>query len=288
MAYVTSRKLEKAVRLFQDVLHKREALLGPTHPHTLVTAHNLAAAYLDLARVDDAIALFERVLAGRREKLPPDHPDTLVTLNALATAYKDKGRFPESVALYEQVLAARKARLKPDHADVTRVIRALALAHVAAEQFDRAEPLLREVRARQEKSDPEAAMQTLATLGYVLMRESKFVEAEPTLRECLAKRWENQPDEWVTFNIQTHVGAALLGQQKYPDAESFLVQGYEGLKQRASKISPRVRTARLTEALEHVVRLYSAWNKPDEAAKWRRELDELKGTPQAPKSDKPS
>ena len=37
-------------------------------------------------------------------------------------------------------------------------------------------------------------------------------------------------------------------------------------------MSPR---QHLTEALERLVQLYDAWDKPDEAAKWRKELEAL-------------
>jgi hypothetical protein len=68
------------------------------------------------------------------------------------------------------------------------------------------------------------------------------------------------------------LGQALLGQQRYGDAELLLEQGYEGMKQRADKISPAHRS-RLTEALERLVHLYDAWNRPVQAARWRKELE---------------
>jgi len=55
-------------------------------------------------------------------------------------------------------------------------------------------------------------------------------------------------------------------------AEQHLLSGYKGMKQREDKIPAQVRF-RLAEALERLVQLYDAWNKPDEAAKWRNELE---------------
>jgi hypothetical protein len=45
------------------------------------------------------------------------------------------------------------------------------------------------------------------------------------------------------------------------------------MKQRTAKIPKQVRNARLAEALERLVKFYDAVGKPDEAAKWRVELD---------------
>ena len=68
------------------------------------------------------------------------------------------------------------------------------------------------------------------------------------------------------------VGDALLGQKKYPEAEPVLLSGYGGMKQREAAISPQSKV-RVTEALERLVQLYDAWGNPDEAAKWRKELE---------------
>lgn len=52
--------------------------------------------------------------------------------------------------------------------------------------------------------------------------------------------------------------------------------GYEGMKQRADKIPPQAKDLRLRVALDRLVQLYDVWGKPDEAARWRKELEALK------------
>jgi hypothetical protein len=69
---------------------------------------------------------------------------------------------------------------------------------------------------------------------------------------------------------------ALFGQKKYADAEELLVQGYLGMKKfqedpKRKDSSPSFEQRR-TEALERLVQFYDARNRPDEAARWRREL----------------
>ena len=68
----------------------------------------------------------------------------------------------------------------------------------------------------------------------------------------------------------------LLGQQKYAAAEPLLRNGYEGLRRTQGGIVREVKDATLRGALERLVQLYDAWGKPDEAAKWRKELDKAK------------
>ncbi len=101
------------------------------------------------------------------------------------------------------------------------------------------------------------------------------------LRSCLANRQRSNPDAWTTFNTQSLLGGALLGQKKYADAEPLLLKGYEGMKQREQTIPPQAAT-RIPEALDRLVQLYEATDKKDEAAKWRKELEAIK-PPSPPK-----
>jgi hypothetical protein len=115
----------------------------------------------------------------------------------------------------------------------------------------------------------------LATLGLLLLQANAFTEAEPLLRECLTIREKNAPDAWNTFNTQSMLGGALLGQKKYDEAEPLLLKGYEGMKQRADTI-PEPGEIRLTEAVERLVRLFDATGQHDQAAAYRRTLKEAK------------
>src|SRR5262249_41517378 len=108
-------------------------------------------------------------------------------------------------------------------------------------------------------------------VGYLLLGARRYSDAEEHFRESLAIRAKKEPDAWTTFNTQSMLGAALQGQKRYADAERLLVQGYEGMKQRELKVPSQARV-RLTEALERLVQLYDAWEKPKEAMRWREEL----------------
>jgi hypothetical protein len=44
---------------------------------------------------------------------------------------------------------------------------------------------------------------------------------------------------------------------------------------------------RLTEAAQRLVRLYEAWGKPDEATRWRKEVNAVKATERPPETGKP-
>ena len=68
------------------------------------------------------------------------------------------------------------------------------------------------------------------------------------------------------------LGSALLGQKKYADAEPLLLKGYEGMKEREKSI-PKSGGGekRIPEALDALIELYTATNKPEEVKKWQAE-----------------
>src|SRR5262249_15341883 len=98
---------------------------------------------------------------------------------------------------------------------------------------------------------------------------------EKLLSGCLGIREKKQPDGWATFNTKSLLGEALLGLKKYEDAEPLLAQGYEGMARLEAKIPAQVRALRLREALGRVVRLSEAKGDKDEAARWRKKLEEV-------------
>lgn len=112
-----------------------------------------------------------------------------------------------------------------------------------------------------------------------MLVSNAFVNAEKTLRESFAIRLKDSPNSWLTFNTQSMLGEALLGQKKYTEAESPLLSGYEGIIARDAFIPDRLKFRR-TKAVQRLVRLYESWNvdEPDngfatKASAWRTKLD---------------
>jgi hypothetical protein len=136
------------------------------------------------------------------------------------------------------------------------------LADLLREQVTEARKLL--------PPDSPQLAQHLATAGRVLLQARAFSDAENLLRECFTIRQKTQSDAWSTFNTQSTLGEALMGQRKYAEAEPLLLKGYEGMKVREKTI-PGSGKIRIPEALDRLIELYTATNKPDEVKKWRAE-----------------
>src|SRR5262249_47235449 len=151
----------------------------------------------------------------------------------------------------------------------------LARVYDQLKQFNEAAGMYGVLADRERKKQPRderSLAGALALFGHALLRAGRPAKAEPVLRECLDIRRKRDPNLWTTFSLQSVLGQTLLDQKKHSDAEPLLVQGYEGLKQRESTI-PKEAKVQLTEALQRIVRLYEEWDKKDEAARWRKELE---------------
>jgi hypothetical protein len=271
----------EGITLLEQVRDARVNDLGPDHPDTLLTLNHLAAAYWQAKRLDRAIPLFEQTLAVMRKRLGEHHPQTLRTQANLGVNYRDAGRLAEAIPLLEQ--SHRQAN---KHALLRWVGTRLATAYLRAGMREEAAVLVKENLAAARRWQPEDSLPlatALAENGSALLELQAWADAEAALREALAICGRKQPDAWTTFNTQSMLGQALAGQEKYAAAEPLLVQGYAGLKQRADKVPP-IHQARLTEALERLVRLYEATGQKDKAAGWRKQLEEAKAAPKGPTS----
>jgi hypothetical protein len=114
-------------------------------------------------------------------------------------------------------------------------------------------------------------------LGLNLLLQGRYVEAEAVAREALAIMDVELPDDWSRFHTMSLVGGALLGQQRYTEAEPFLVQGYQGMKQRETMINAAFKHW-LTKAGDRLARFYEVTNQPEQARSLREEMGSSSGS----------
>ncbi|HEY7326757.1 MAG TPA: serine/threonine-protein kinase [Gemmataceae bacterium] len=309
-AYLQTRKLDLAVPLLEETLKLRKAKLGPDHPATLLSMNSLALSYRATGKLESALPLLEEALKLQKAKLGLDHPHTLSSMNNLAAAYWSARQLDKSVPLLEETMKLFEKKLGRQHPDTQRTVANLGVNYKDAGRVQESLPLLEEAfqtaetnpalrwvgpvlldayektgktaeaaklvtalladaRKQLPKDSPELA-EVLARFGQSLLQAHAFTDAEALLRECLSIREKMHPDAWTTFNTMSTLGGALLGQKKYAAAEPLLLKGYEGMKQREKTIQPQG-AIRIPEALDRLIELSTATNKPDEAKKWRAE-----------------
>jgi serine/threonine protein kinase len=288
ISYWEAHRHQDALDLFQEVLAINKVRLGPDHPDTLKFMNNVAEGYRQTGRDEEALKLREETLRRMKVKLGPDNPSTIWAMHNLAISYAEAGRAEEAMQLREEKLRLQRNKLGSNHPDTLRSLNGLAVNYLMAKRSAEAEPLAREAVERQRKRvqaaqsaivlDHELSQlaRCLSALGDSLTRNGKPAEAEPLLREGLTFREKKEPDAWATFHIKALLGGALLGQKKYDVAAPLLADGFRGMKTREARIPREQRKIYLPEALQRLIQLYVAWDKPDEAARWRKELEAAK------------
>lgn len=177
----------------------------------------------------------------------------------------------DAISLLEEAYpASRKIRGADSIADQ------LLHAYTKAAKSDEIAKLVPELLASARTELPKNGKQiasVLSSCGRGFLALKAWTDAEPVLRECLTIREKLEADDWRTFNTSSMLGGSLLGQEKFAEAEPLLISGYEGMKLREEKI-PAVGRPRLTESIERLVELYTAWQKPEQAKEWSTRLEE--------------
>ncbi len=167
-------------------------------------------------------------------------------------------------------------RKKPSENQFSRQNQKSETFHPSPFSFDiqQALPLFEEFLAAKRKqakeNDPRFA-NLLTQISLDLLKYNQDGPAEKYLRECLTIREKAIPNHWLTSDTKSLLGEALAGQKKFEEAEPLLIAGYEGLKKHEKEI-PEGEKKRIPEAARRLVNLYTAWEKPEEAAKWQKIL----------------
>jgi hypothetical protein len=98
----------------------------------------------------------------------------------------------------------------------------------------------------------------------------RYVEAESYAPAVVDGETQTQPDNWERYWAESRLGEALSGQKKYADAEHVLRSPYDGLSQRKATI-PAYRRHAIDDARDDLAALYTAWGKPAQAAKYKKQ-----------------
>jgi tetratricopeptide (TPR) repeat protein len=229
---------------------------------------NMAVFHWDSGNPDEAEPMLERALAIRKTALGENHPDTIDALAHLGLLHVKKGRVDRGLPLLESAYRGGSdfpefrwvgRQLAKTYADTGRREEAVQVVH---EQFETACAQLNE-------NAPQLSNE-MTNAGLQLLEIQAWPEAEAMMRNCLRVRQQQTPDSWRAFDARSMLGEALFHQQEYPEAELLLVEGYDGLNQRAESIP---QNTYLTRALNRLIAFYDALENEDKAAFYRAELE---------------
>jgi serine/threonine protein kinase/lipopolysaccharide biosynthesis regulator YciM len=275
--YRQTRAFDRAAALFRELLDVYRTKYGENDPTTLICKSNLGLVYLKSGKFDEAEPILLDVLQKRIAAEGDDESSTNVSRYYLANLYQHQRKHDRAIPLYERALAAHRKSLGATDATF-QIMDELAQTHLMAGQPEKALPLLEEMVTGRRKelgaTNPKLAAKLIPSCAY-LLKHGQHAAAERYLRECVAIGEKIEPESWSTLNARSMLGAALLGQKKYADAEPLLKSSVDAMRRREVEV-PATSKPQLTDALERLVQLYSATGRATEAAELRKELEARK------------
>jgi tetratricopeptide (TPR) repeat protein len=154
--------------------------------------------------------------------------------------------------------------------------RQLAVAYRQAGQPERAERVLNEALERLDNAPQEfrAYLRHVLhqELGAALVAMGQFVRAEQMIR---AEFPEIPQGSYQWDQPRRFLAAALIGQRRFAEAEAILLKSFDGTKTPPPGLQPALHITWRREILQALVECYTAWERPEEVAKWKVELAKL-------------
>jgi tetratricopeptide (TPR) repeat protein len=228
--------LAGAETLLRQCLEINRKTRGEEHPNTAATLHDLALIAAAGGDYRSADVQFRRVLAMQQKGLGNRHPVLAITFNSLSHVLSQSGRYDEAASALQSALEIVRPALGNDHQLVAIYSINAAAAYLARNEPALAEPLLREgLRIR-----------------------SQMPGIVPNRRRTLLV------DDWSVGATKSLLGASLMAQRRYAEAETTLLEARHDLE---SSSSPRRLDVKTT--ITRLMELYVAWGRPDAAAVYR-------------------
>ena len=271
LALGTLGRLADAEPVLRDTVARARATLGTTHPDTLTVLSSLAAVLSARGAYAEAETLLREARDASAALHGDDHYDTLYHTNNLAECLQRQGQHAEAERLLRQTLAGCRAALGDENPYTLTVLLNLGATLAETHQFAEAEALLQTGLAGRIRLFGELSVDTHTArlqLAILECERSSYELAAAQFRELHYTAAQVAPaGHWYEALVRSWLGEALLGLRRFAEAESELRAAYEDLRQALGDLNPRTQ-----KTIQRLVRLYEAWDKPDDADTFRARL----------------
>jgi serine/threonine-protein kinase len=258
--------------LLRQALEVSQKLYGDENPQSVFIMNNLGLALDDNGKLEEAESLFRRALEIRRKLFGEEHPHVLFSTTMLGHFLRDRGAFEESELLLRKSVAIPRKLFGEHHPEVAIGLTTLGMLLVEKGDYQAARPVLREaVDVGRKALRPEHPYLTEALSGQaqVVLADGDPKTAERLLRDVLeTQRRTLRAGHILIIDSQTALGASLLAQKRFDEAEPLLVASHSALasKRGSQGGASHWRTKRAAGLL---ATLYEGWGKPNQAQLYR-------------------
>jgi len=270
-------RVSAAEPLARAALATRRKLLGEESLAVAGSLNNLGLILDDENKVTEAGSLYQESLAIQQKLLGHDDPNIAGGLNNVAGVLDREGKLAEAESRQRESLAMQRRLFGDEHPAVASAIDNLAEILHDEGELSEAETLSRQALAMRRKllGEHPVVARSLIHLSGILRDEGKLAEAESAEREGWLMRRKLLGDEHPgTADALNRLAAILAREGKYGEAESLLLEACSRMA-RAPNTDPVVQS----NLYKQLASLYTAWNKPGQAAEWESKLADLNRSP---------
>ena len=256
-----------------------QPLVSPERRNSIGVAQAILALTLaDQGKFDEAIKIVRDKVVAIRAKTPEAGAEMAANLTGLGSFLLENGQTGESLedlreaeAIYRKLYSAANLQLGDN-------LRLQAQALFFEAKHSEAEARINETLKIYRAATSEKFINYATALmvqGLIHSQTGRIDEAEKLLREAVRIRTENMPEtHFLRATANGALGEFLTAQARFPEAETFLLASYESLKKSQAENSPRTRLA-----LQRLANFYEAWNKPEQAGRYRDLVSPAPPTP---------
>ena len=258
----------RADALTQELVPKAIHIWGPAHPKTIAIRLTRASVLEQQSRYEDAHAVRLDLLAACEAAFGQEHVDTLIARQGLAVNQLYLERFGDALATIlpaVEILERNEDSMNP----ILLLQCRMAMAN-ALERLDReAEALVisQSALAQLEELAGEDHRQTLISrnsLAVLMMKVGQHGEAVAMARRNIDLAENGIPgNRLIMFPFRTNYARTLSAAGQHAEAVAELLKVEAFLRGDSDAVESEV--ARVRELLAEA---YTAWGKPEDAARW--------------------
>ncbi len=264
-----------AEALWNEALVLASRLSGDDRAAMAIVRGSLASGYSDRGDLDGAEALYRQSQEEFNTLSNRERWELGATLSGLGDVLATKGKLEEAEPLLRSGAELYRKSLGANSAYLGRNLEIQARLFLLKGDIAAAEEAIREATDIFERVLPESHPVRLVgavTQARILNKTGRSDAAEVILRKASdALGRALPPSHYYTAGAKSALGESLTAQQRYDEAEPFLIESYESLKSSQGATNPRTKVA-----LQRLIDLYEKWDRADAATKYRADLAQFK------------
>jgi tetratricopeptide (TPR) repeat protein len=215
---------QEAAELNTRVWEEQQDLLGPDHPHTLMTAGSVAADLRVSGRYPEALEMDRRTYPAWVDLSGEDYPRALAAAHNLGISLRLNGAVAEAMRRNTATFERRRVTLGPSHPRTLSSARGIVWDLLEAGEYAEAVTQIQDVyriTADAFRADSSEAREAQVLLGIALRAAGRPAEAEESFRDALAgltARFGESSSEALACRLSYALNAMSL--EKFDEGEA--------------------------------------------------------------------